>query len=37
VRTGEGWRISHTGYRRTYEATWSMDAVAGYQLKLGDA
>jgi hypothetical protein len=22
LRTGEGWRISHTGYRRTYEATW---------------
>jgi hypothetical protein len=37
VRTGEGWRISHTGYLRTFEATWSMNAVVGYQLKLGNA
>jgi hypothetical protein len=37
VRTGAGWRIAHTGYRRTYEATYSMDDLAGYRLKIGTA
>lgn len=36
-RTAEGWRILHTGYRRTYEATWSMDDVPSYQLTIGTA
>ena len=27
VRTPDGWRISHTGYRRTYEATMSLDEI----------
>jgi SnoaL-like protein len=37
VRTSEGWRIEHTGYRRTYEATMSMDDVPSYNLKIGKA
>jgi hypothetical protein len=37
VRTGEGWRIERTGYRRTYEATMSMDDVPSYALTIGKA
>ncbi len=37
VRTAGGWRIEHTGYRRTYEATMSMDDLPGYRLKIGTA
>ena len=37
VRTPDGWRILHTGYRRTYEATMSMDDLASYQLTIGKA
>ncbi|MDX5318834.1 MAG: nuclear transport factor 2 family protein, partial [Actinomycetes bacterium] len=37
VRTGDGWRIEHTGYRRTYEATMSMDDLPSYRLKVGAA
>ncbi|MDQ6641629.1 MAG: nuclear transport factor 2 family protein [Actinomycetota bacterium] len=37
VRTPEGWRISHTGYRRTYEATWSTDDIASFKVKRGTA
>jgi len=37
VRTGQGWRIEHTGYRRTYEATMSMDDVPSYALTIGKA
>jgi hypothetical protein len=37
VRTSDGWRIEHTGYRRTYEATMSMDDVPSYRLKIGNA
>ena len=33
VRTEDGWRIAHTGYRRTYELTWSLDDVPS--LKVG--
>ena len=36
VRTGDGWRMSHTGYQRLYESTWSMDDVAGFRLEQGD-
>lgn len=28
VRTGEGWRIQHTGYRRTFEMSWDLDNPA---------
>ncbi len=37
VRTPDGWRIAHTGYRRTYEATMSMDDLPSYHLTIGDA
>lgn len=37
VRTGQGWRIEHTGYRRTYEATMSMDDLPSYRLRIGSA
>lgn len=37
VRTAEGWRIQHTGYRRTFEATWTMSAVPGWKFKVGMA
>jgi hypothetical protein len=37
VRTADGWRIEHTGYRRTYEATTSMDDMPSYQLRIGKA
>ncbi|MBM9458615.1 nuclear transport factor 2 family protein [Nocardioides sp. zg-536] len=32
VRTEQGWRIQHTGYRRTYELTWSLDDPAGIKV-----
>jgi len=37
VRTPEGWRIAHTGYRRTYESSWTMSAVPGWSFKVGTA
>ncbi len=37
VRTEDGWRIEHTGYRRTYEATMSLDDVPSYKLRIGPA
>lgn len=37
VRTPDGWRILHTGYRRTYEVTYSMDDVASYRITAPNA
>jgi hypothetical protein len=37
VLSPDGWRISHTGYRRTYETTMSMDDLQSYRLKVGNA
>ena len=37
VRTQDGWRILHTGYRRTFEASYSMDDLAGYRFVRGSA
>lgn len=37
VRTDHGWRFSHVGYERTYEASWTMSAVPGWTLKQGRA
>lgn len=34
VRTAAGWRVSHTGYTRTHETTYSMSAVPGFALKV---
>ena len=37
VRTPEGWRIQHTGYRRTYEMSWSTADVPSLTIKRGTA
>lgn len=37
VRTPAGWRISHTGYRRTFEVSMSTADLASYTLKRGTA
>jgi hypothetical protein len=37
VRTDEGWRIAHTGYRRTFEVSWSTKELASLKLKRGTA
>jgi hypothetical protein len=37
VRTPKGWRILHTGYRRTFEVTYSMDDLAGFRVTRGAA
>jgi len=36
-RTSEGWRFTHVGYRRTFEASWTMSAVPGCGFKVGSA
>ena len=33
VRTPEGWRISHTGYRRTYETTTDLADIPSFRVK----
>lgn len=33
LRTPEGWRVTHTGYRRTYEMTWSLQDLPSVQVK----
>ena len=33
VRTPVGWRVSHTGYQRTFEATYQLDDMPGFTLK----
>lgn len=35
VRTADGWLMSHTGYQRLYESSWSMDDLAGFRLEQG--
>jgi hypothetical protein len=37
LRTEDGWRIAHTGYRRTYEMSWSSADVPSLQFKRGTA
>jgi hypothetical protein len=32
VRTPDGWRVSHTGYVRTFEATYNLDDLPGFKL-----
>jgi SnoaL-like domain len=32
TRTDEGWRITHTGYRRTFEATYNLDDMPGFKV-----
>lgn len=33
VRTPEGWRVAHTGYRRTYEATYDLADLPSLSVK----
>ena len=33
VRTPEGWRVAHTGYRRTYEATYDLADLPSLRIK----
>ena len=35
VRTSDGWRIAHTGYRRTFELSYSLDQLEGHRLTTG--
>ena len=37
VRTAEGWRFAHVGYRRTFESSWQMSEVPGWTFKVGTA
>ena len=37
VRTPDGWRIAHTGYRRTFEISMSTTDLASYKVKRGTA
>ena len=32
VRTPDGWRVAHTGYRRTFEATYHLGDLPGFKL-----
>jgi hypothetical protein len=36
-RTADGWKISGTGYDRTYEATMSLESITGFTVKPGRA
>jgi len=37
VRTPDGWRIAHTGYKRTYEMSMSTADLASYKVRRGTA
>jgi hypothetical protein len=37
VRRPDGWRIAHTGYRRTFEVSMSTADLASYRVKRGSA
>jgi hypothetical protein len=32
ARTPDGWRVAHTGYRRTFEATYNLADLPGFKL-----
>ena len=32
VRTPDGWRVAHTGYRRTFEASYNLGDLPGFKL-----
>ena len=32
IRTPDGWRVAHTGYRRTFEATYNLGDLPGFKL-----
>ena len=37
VRTPEGWRFAHVGYRRTFETTWKPSELPGWRMTKGTA
>ena len=37
TRTADGWKISATGYERTYEATMSLSGIADFKVTPGEA
>jgi hypothetical protein len=37
VRTPDGWRVSQTGYERTFEATYQLDDLPGFKLTIGSS
>ncbi len=37
VRTPDGWRIAHTGYKRTFESSWKMSSAENWKLEVGTA
>jgi hypothetical protein len=37
VRTPDGWRFTHVGYRRTFESSWSTKEVPGWSMQRGTA
>ncbi len=37
MRTADGWRFAHVGYRRTFEASWRMSAAPGWEFRVGTA
>ena len=37
VRTPEGWRFAHVGYRRTFETTWKPSGLPGWSMTRGTA
>ncbi len=36
VKTADGWKISHTGYRRTFEEMHPLSAIEGYKVSSPD-
>lgn len=36
-RTADGWKISATGYQRTYDATMPLSSIAGFKVAPGEA
>ncbi|MGV0746991.1 nuclear transport factor 2 family protein [Mycolicibacter minnesotensis] len=36
-RTADGWKLSHTGYDRTYDATVALTDLPGFKVTFGDA
>ncbi|MFL0181731.1 nuclear transport factor 2 family protein [Mycobacterium sp. SMC-15] len=36
-RTSDGWKLSHTGYQRTYDATIALTDLPGFNVTFGEA
>ncbi|MGH3307189.1 MAG: nuclear transport factor 2 family protein [Nocardioides sp.] len=37
IRTDAGWKVAHTGYERTFEATYQLGDLPGFALKTGSS